>query len=137
MSQRFQYLAFPNGEKNYSCVYDCLSIIKNRPINVYGRHLHGHSDDHVQNVQFYFCRMNTIPRGLMDRFPNLKMLTIYRSRLSEITKNDLMNYKNLERFYCNNNELEILPGDLFEDLKIIEANILDGLNNLKLAKFLK
>ena len=71
------------------------------------------------------------------------------SKLKKISKSDLAEYQNLQNFICGGNELEYLPGDLFEgfkdlehisfwgnNLKVIEPNILDGLNKIKHVSFI-
>jgi len=106
-------LKFQTGEEFYSCVFQNGYFAKSQPLNFCCKHPHGVTNDYVYNVQFEFSIMEKIPVGLAEKFPNLKILNIFKSRLKEISKNDLLEYKNLERFFCSGNELEILPGDLF------------------------
>ncbi|KAL7013129.1 hypothetical protein ACKWTF_015210 [Chironomus riparius] len=70
------------------------------------------------------------------------------SKLKKITKNDLIEFKNLQHFWCRKNEIECLPRGLFEgfenlesltfhqnNLHVISPNIIDGLEKLKLVNF--
>jgi len=71
----------------------------------------------VTYVQFMNCSMTRIPKGLTRIFPSMKVLDIYDSKLKIIEKDDLNEYKHLERFHSEKNEHKFLPGDLFEGFK--------------------
>jgi hypothetical protein len=75
-------------------------------------------------------------------------MLIQNSNLQELSRDDLIEYKNLKSFACIENPISFLPGNLFNDLwqiksvvfiknqlKIIEPNILDGLDKLKYVRF--
>lgn len=114
-----------------------------------GRHQDGYSNKDVAYVCFTNCKITKVPQGLMKIFPKLEILYIESSQLKKITKDDLAEYRNLREFFCTRNEVEFLPGDLFEGfknlericfmrnrLKLIEPNILDGLERLKAVSFI-
>ena len=117
-------------------------------LNIIGRHKEGGTNKEVREVIFGRCKMSKVPKGLTKIFPNMRDLCIWGSTLSAMDKNDLIEYKLLERIDFGDNKLEFLPGDLFEGfenieeitfngnfLKIIEPNILDGLKRLKFVDF--
>jgi len=100
----------------------------------------------VQGVIFNGCTLTKVPQGLTKLFPNMRILSIWSSTLKYVTKDDLAEYKNIERIGFCNNLIEILPGDLFygfkrleevsfngNKLKLIGPGILDGLDKLKMV----
>ncbi|KAL7013211.1 hypothetical protein ACKWTF_015266 [Chironomus riparius] len=137
--------------KFYSCVIKHQIIPEDQDlIKFIGEHEHEKTNNDVQCLKFINCLITKVPQGLTKVFPNLTSLNVSESKLKKIVKNDLIEYKNLKRFICELNELEFLPGDLFEGfedlewigfwknkLKVIEPNILDGLKKLKLLNLSK
>lgn len=134
-------------DASYNC-YRCLitnrEIPANKNLNLIGQHENNKTNYNVTHVEFNNCKVKKIPQNLMKTFPSLKVLKIVNSELREISKEDLIGYKNIERLICDFNEIEFLPGNLFEDfqnlelisfrgneLKMIEPDILDGLQNLQ------
>ena len=128
----------------YRCLIKKQYIPDDNDFNIIGQHLNGKTNDDVTHVQFSICTITKVPKGLTKLFPNMQALRILESKLENISKEDLSEYKNIKRFICKNNEVEFLPGDLFEDfynlewisffknkLKVIEPNILDGHDNVK------
>ena len=106
------------------------------------------TDEDVTFVKLVDCTIEKVPQGLTTSFPNMKILWILNSKLKKICRDDLAEYKNLEEFRFNFNEIEFLPGDLFEGfqnlkaiefcrnkLQIIEPNILDGHDKLQFIDF--
>jgi len=132
----------------YNCLIKNQQIPKDQELKFIGQHERGKTNNDVLSVQFNNCTVTKIPQGITKIFPNLKILQIWSSKLINICKNDLVEYKNLETFSFENNEIEFLPGDLFEGFKnlkyicfynnklnFIEPNILDGLEKLKYVYF--
>jgi len=133
----------------YHClVTDWQQIPENQELNFTGQHESGKTNMDVLYVEFRYCLVTKVPQGLTKIFPNLEVLEICDSKLKNICKNDLIEYKNLKQFRCEYNEVEFLPGDLFEGfenlefinfyynkLNFIEPNILDGLEKLKYVDF--
>ncbi|XP_070494578.1 uncharacterized protein [Chironomus tepperi] len=131
--------------------YTCYISEQNIPedeLKFTGEHKYGNTNDDVAEVNFSNCNVTKVPQGLTAIFPNLKSLSICGSKLKELRKIDLTEYKELEILGFANNCIEILPGDLFEgfehlseisfvgnNLKVIVPNILDGLNNLNVVDF--
>jgi len=140
----FKDLPYKHGERYYCCFIEGHLILKDAELKFIGDHEYIKTNLDVYGVEFNQCTVSQVPQGLTKIFPNLKMLAIKNSKLEEICKNDLIEYKNIEKFISYKNKIEFLPGDLFEDFKhlewiefwenklgIIEPNIFDGLNNLK------
>ncbi|CAG9809060.1 unnamed protein product [Chironomus riparius] len=144
----FAEFTFKHGGKVYGCTVKNQHIPENIDLNFQGLHWFGKSFLDVQDVQFSDCTVTKVPQGLTRIFPNLRILCINNSKLKKISKNDLIEYRHFETFFFEQNELEFLPGDLFEDfqniewmsffgnqLEVIEYNILDGLTKLKFVCF--
>jgi len=143
----FEIITFSDGY-TFGCVIRDQQILEKKELKFVKQYDDGKSNSDVHCVKFEDCTVTRIPKGLTKVFPNMKILWITNSKLEKITKNDLLEYKNLQRFSSMKNDIEFLPDDLFEGfknlewidfwqnkLKIIEPNILDGLENLKYVDF--
>ena len=51
----------------------------------------------VTTVWFNNCTITKIPKGLTKLYPMLESLVIHNSKITEIAKNDLIEYKNLKK----------------------------------------
>lgn len=144
----FEDKTFDDGRSNYRCMVENKTINSNKELNFSGQHSPGKDDIDVQHVFFKNCNITKVPQGLKKRFPNITILSITYSNIENIYKEDLIEYKNMERFYCNNNQLEYIPGDLFEGfenlqlislwgnkLKYVDPNIMNGLPKLRHINF--
>lgn len=146
----FKYDPYEDGRIFYTCFIKNQKIPEANETNLkyIGNHLPGHSNNDVVDVIFKECSISKVTQGLTQVFPNMKDLSIWYSDLKNVTKFDLIEYKNLERFGFCYNKIEYLAGDLFEDfknlnevvfcgrdLKVVEPNILDGLDKLKMVNF--
>lgn len=144
----FAEFTFRHGGKVYGCMVKNQFISENFDVNFNGQHWFDKSHFDVHDVQFSDCTVSKVPQGLTRIFPNLKVLCINNSKLKKLSRNDLFEYRNLETFFFEQNDLEFLPGDLFQgfpniewisffgnQLEIIEYNILDGLTKLKFVCF--
>ncbi|KAL7013274.1 hypothetical protein ACKWTF_015311 [Chironomus riparius] len=134
---------YPN--KFYCCQVASQQIVDDQELEFIGNHLNCKTSNDVTFIYFCNCNLNKLPKNLSKVFPNLNIISIYNSKLKTICKNDLSGFKQLKIFRCFNNDIEFVPGDLFEDskcmewiefyinkkLKIIEPNLLDKLENLK------
>ena len=139
----FSNFLLQHNEELYGCEIKNQIIFENQELKLRAKILNGRTNNDVLSVKIDSCVITKVPKGLSTYFINLKVLHISESKLKKITKIDLTEYKNLEKFICTDNEVDYLPFDLFEDLKIlefidfsgnklkvIEPNIFDGLNNL-------
>ena len=137
--------------------YVCEFINQNIPDNIQikpnGMHQFSHTgrgwkNENVSGVIFNKCIMTKVPQGLTKIFPNMKIFSIWGSNLKVVTKSDMAEYRNIERIGFCSNQIEYLPGDLFEGftnleeiafkgnkLELIEPNLLDGLDKLKNINF--
>lgn len=140
---RYSDLPFKHGEKIYCCFVEGQLIKRFTELKFIGNHESRNTNTDVLGVEFSECTVSQVPPGLTKIFPNLKMLAIKNSRLEAISKDDLIEYKNIEKLICSQNKIEFLPGDLFEGFKnlqwiefwenklgVIEPNIFDELDNL-------
>ncbi|XP_070502924.1 repetitive organellar protein-like isoform X2 [Chironomus tepperi] len=93
--------------------------------------------------------MSKIPKNLLKTFPNCKNFHIENSKMMKISHADLLPYQNLLEFTSINNDIEYLPGDLFNGFKnleliyfedkkfeLIDPKIIDGLDGLRFASFI-
>ncbi|KAL7013148.1 hypothetical protein ACKWTF_015219 [Chironomus riparius] len=140
---RFRYTTFSDDKSYYSCVIKNQVIPDNCELILTGQHKYGKTNKDVIYVEFGRCTITKVPRGLKRIFPNMTMLWFCGGQIKKLSKDDFVEYRNLERFHCSKNEVEFLPGDLFEDtrnldwicieenkLKVVEPNILEGLDKL-------
>jgi hypothetical protein len=92
--------------------------------------------------------LHFIPKGLGKFFPNLEMLSIYKSKLKAVEKEDLKQFSNLSAVLFYLNEIQFLPSDLFEanpniskieisgnNISYVGHNLVTPLKNLELAYF--
>jgi len=113
-----------------------------------GHHLNGRGNRDVVHVKLENCTLTRVPQGLTKIFPKMRSLSIQQCGLKDINRSDLMEYKNIEKFICCENEIEYLPEDLFagfenlnwigffkNKLRVIEPGLLDGLIKLKYVDF--
>lgn len=144
----FANIKFTHGEEHYGCCIQNIQTPENKRIDVYGFHKNGRTYADVIHIKFFNCNIMKIPPGLTEIFPNIKDLVICSSKLKKINKVDLFEYKNLEIISMMDNEIEFLPGDLFDGfenlnyinfkknkLTLIEPNILDGLKSVRYVDF--
>lgn len=138
------------GKFLYRCLVKEQKIPENQELRFNNKfHQTGKTNEDVTLINFDDCIVTAVPQGLTKVFPNLKVLVIFNSKLKQVSKNDLAEYKNLEVLHFGHNEIEVLPESLFEGfenlkrisfyenkLKVVAPNILDELNNLERVNFL-
>jgi hypothetical protein len=147
MKCSFKYEKCVDGRVFYVCKVTNQKI-PNTLLTFVGKHFLGLSNNNVQEIRFDRCVINRIPKGLMENFPFLEDISIWKSDIASIKKEDLAEYKTLKRVYIMNSQIEFLPGNLFDGfnnleeisfegckLKIIEPTLLDGLRELKHVNF--
>lgn len=142
---------------NFSIVdYDefyCCSIEheiipeKVKELKLKGVHHPGKSDEDVFKLQITDSILPRMPHHFVNIYKNLRSLNIGQSNLSSITKFELK-FEHLRSIYLHENDLEYLPGDLFEftknlelvflhnnKIKFIGPKLLDDLQCLREVKF--
>lgn len=139
-------------KKSYSCLITYSEIPENVNNSTFiGEHLEGKTNNDVNFIEFKKCIFSSkIPKDLTKVFPNLLGFEILNSNLKELSRSDIEQFKTLKMFCCTKTYLKYLPGDLFNgfenlewidlginDLEIIEPNILNGLDKLKMVSFSK
>ncbi|KAL7013262.1 hypothetical protein ACKWTF_015308 [Chironomus riparius] len=148
---KFNIFKFPKGDEFYQCKVLKIDqeIHQLEELEFIGQHLPEKSNSDVTFVEFCDTNCPKVPQGLTKIFPNLKALGFYNSKLKELNKADLAEYKSLVKFISNRNLIDFLSGDLFEgfkDLKhidfydnklgIIEPNLLDSFDDLDYVSFI-
>lgn len=100
-------------------------------------------------MNFMSCRVIKIPGVIMiQHYPLLEAVALSNCGLRSILKEDLKGLIHLKVLWLNDNELEYLPGDLFEEarkveyvsfeknkIRYIDAELLEPLVDLKLINF--
>jgi len=155
-NKRFYYLYFnmkfdcgyAMSGGSYVCRVINQHIFEDEELKLIGIHHKRKTDNDVRVIYFTSCKLTKIPQGLTKQFPNLEKYRIIGCDLENISKCDLIEYKNFKEINFSYNKIEYLPGDLFEgfdnleiinlrenNLKIVEPNILNGLKSLKEVNF--
>lgn len=132
-------VGFPN--QLYLCDVTSANIknIDDRLIASFtGVHKDGKNRYDVEGVRFIRAVVEFFPDGLQHIFPSIVFLSIYKSKLKEITREDLKDLRNLEVIYLRYNLLTTLPNNLFEDMPKLKSINFYG-NKLKFvsSKLLK
>lgn len=109
----------------YTCVVLEAAIKKSKSFieEIKGVHAAGKSNSDVESF-LLFGDIEEIPKGLNVIFRNLTQLSICKSGLKSVRRQDLVGYEHLESFSCESNQLQSLPDNLFE-----------GMNKLKIISF--
>ncbi|KAL7013149.1 hypothetical protein ACKWTF_015220 [Chironomus riparius] len=87
-----------NDEKVFTCIVVDQIIPEDQELKFIGQHKDGKSNDDVIFVKFNSCTVTKVPQGLTKIFPNMIVLMITNSKLKNISKDDLIEYKNLKAF---------------------------------------
>jgi Leucine-rich repeat (LRR) protein len=139
-------------DKNYKCEVEGLDVTATNQIvsDVSGLHIPRRTNADVIILSIDGQTAHYLPQGLDKFFPNVIYLNINKSGLKEITKNDLKNFPQLRNIAVRGNEIESLPGDLFEyntqitnigfagnKIKSIGNDIFKSLNNLESVNLLR
>ncbi|CAG9807257.1 unnamed protein product [Chironomus riparius] len=127
----------------YTCQIENQVILEDDELQFVGQHLNERFNNNVNSVSFNLCFITKVPRNLLNHFPNLHSLTICGSNLKVLNKDDLIKYRHFKSLNFDSNQIEFLPGDLFEgfenlekvsfnnnNLRVVEPTIFDGLKKL-------
>jgi Leucine-rich repeat (LRR) protein len=111
-------------------------------------HASGKSNDDVTSLLMDTRNLPKFPKNIEKFFPNLKVFEIFKSGLTKISSDDLMQFPNLVVLRLSYNKLTTLDGDLFinnpklqliylsyNKITSIGPNILAPLKDLKEAWF--
>lgn len=139
---------FRIDNKLYCCYISQQEVTDDITPKFIDNHQFGRTNRDVLCVMFVDCTITKIPQGLTKTFPNLRILNIQDSKLKHVCREDLAEYKNLEKIFLDENEIEFLPGDLFDGFKnlkvisfrknklqVIEPSLLDCLDKLEAVNF--
>lgn len=119
--------------ENYICQIENQVIHEDSELRFIGEHLNGKTNYDVNVISFKLCYITKVPKDLLNHFPNLQSLIIYGSNLKVLNKNDLINYKQFKSLNFDSNQIEFLPGDLFEGFVVIEEISFNN-NNLRVIE---
>jgi len=79
---------------------------------------------------------NYLPTGLIDHFPKMTDLYIFRGHLKHISRYDFQNYRGLKTVSLSRNDLSYIPYDTFDDMINLEYFSL-SINKLRVIPNLK
>lgn len=145
---KFDEWPWIDSSRRYTCNVK-KKIIPDKKITFDGKHLIPNTNYHVTAMNFMSCRVIKIPGVIMiQHYPLLEAVALSNCGLRSILKEDLKGLIHLKVLWLNDNELEYLPGDLFEEarkveyvsfeknkIRYIDAELLDPLVDLKLINF--
>lgn len=126
----------PFNKPNY---YECRARVifdgdTKHVTDVSHNHLNGLNNSHVQGIVFHDGQTIPVtPGSLQSFFPNLESLSVYRSGIQELKKEDLKGLNRLRNFVFRENNLETLESDLFSELPLLISINLIG-NKLKVIE---
>lgn len=137
------------GGQSYSCSIKEQSTCDWQNISYESYyHKHGMTDKDVKSVIIEKASFKTIPKRLIECFPNMESLEIRNTEMTELDMDTMYKFKKLKRFASIENKISILSGDLFKDFEsleciqfkscpliLVDPAILDGLVNLKHVEF--
>jgi hypothetical protein len=78
-----------------------------------GHHEVGKSNKDVECLRLEQSTIHYLPSGIYKIFPNMKRLFINQCGLKELNSNDFFGLGSLEKLFVTNNNLKMLPDDLF------------------------
>lgn len=119
---KYYYYDWNNWGGHYACSA-ILEDVTKAGINVTsasGNHLEEKGDSDVVAVDFSGQKTYHILQGLVEQFPNLKELYVFRSDLKEISKSDFADYDQLTTLSLSRNHIQSVPQDAFDYLKNLE-----------------
>jgi len=107
-----------------------------------GNHLEGKTNDDVEAVEISDQFTKHLPEGLVQIFPKMDQLYVFRSSLEFIDRPVFEDLKQLKTISLSRNHLKVIPFDTFEDLVNVEYfslsfNHLETLPNLSTMSKLK
>jgi Leucine rich repeat len=132
--------------KFYTCKTKTLPGVLNKNTHVTGTHESGKNDGEVEwlRCDSTTCGMTKFPHGLEKIFGNLRGVQFFAVGLSELHKEDLIPYTNLEHLLLHYNELTVLEENLFSGnpnlrtiylpfnkIKVIHPTAFDNLTKLR------
>lgn len=131
----------------YTCQFEKEEIKQREITKITGVHKANNGMKDVVGVRFDDCKMTFIPTGLGKLFENLKILLIFNSDITKVTKEDFAELSMITQLWIANCNIEYLPGNLLDlmpklevfsiqycKVKYIDAEIFDSSPNLKAVK---
>lgn len=146
---KFDEWPWIDAHRRYTANIKKKIISDNPNLSFDGKHLIPHQNFDVTAANFMSCRVIKIPGPiLIQHYPMLEAIALSNCGLRSILKEDFKGLIHLKVLWLNDNELEYLPGDLFEEsrkleyvsfeknkIRYIDAELLDPLVDLKLINF--
>lgn len=131
---------------SYTCTGTFQFVGDDRNVTeVRGNHTAGNNNSNVLAIALSNQLLeNGIPTSLERFFPNLTVLSISNAGLAQVSRSDLVPFRNLQALILFSNQLESLDGDLFVNTPLLQyinlgsnhlrnlgANIFNPLRNLR------
>lgn len=129
------------NKPNYCCEIYALNASLNVEA-IAGVHKEGKTNENVTAIFIADAEIEKLPKGFEFFFPNLLSIEVTRSRMKQLTKDDLIHFKKLERLKVRGNQLSTLDFNVFESnpkLTVIDVseNKVDNVLENVLTKNLK
>lgn len=101
------------GTPSVNCGGDCHKIN-----SIEGRHLYGKTNDDVEAFVMENKNITKIYKNLASMFPNLKFVNFKDNFITNITRFDTAQHRNLESLRLTNNKIGGIFEDIFEGLPL-------------------
>jgi hypothetical protein len=132
---------FFNLPNLYTCTARVVFIGDPRHVTeVSTNHLPGRNNNDVLGISIQNQNLKFLPRNISNFFPNTQGFDVNYCGLEKIEKEDISGFKNLSTFYPADNNIRLIPNDMFEDnplinfiamgrnpIRHIAANVFDNL----------
>lgn len=131
----------------YTCQITKEEIPQRQITKINGTHKPNNNMESVIGVRFDDCKMTSIPTGFSKLFKNMKILLIFNSEITKVTKEDFADFPAITQLWIANCNIEYLPGNLLElmpklevfsvqtcKVKYIDPEIFDNHPHLKVIK---
>lgn len=138
---------------DYMCMVQEIDFSEDLPYltEAFGNHMENMRDENVTYIFVYGQpQLKTIPKGLLNVFPNLHSIHVENSGLSVLNGDELNEYPNLKSFELFSTQIERVPANFFSStpnieyifflnnkIKFVGSNLLRNNQNLKKVGFIE
>jgi hypothetical protein len=136
-------------------LYSCdatLFFLGNDPrvVSVDGTHLQGQTNANVERILIFGQQVPFFPQDMQSFFGALQAIEFWQTSLNNITMQDLVPFQQLRDFIFDENQINMIPGNLFmfnpqlmrvdfshnRNLQVIQNNLFGNSPNLIQARFI-
>lgn len=107
----FSYWGYAGNGADRTCFMKTETAINSTGFIISSR------DEHIGALQMHLNEeIRFLPEKVSETFPNLLLIWAYKCSLTEVSKNNFENLAKLRSLFLNNNQIEKIPSNAFEDL---------------------